>query len=311
MAKTPNRAPLFAFLILSALALAGGGVWIAGDLSRQAAEDKAAAAIVPKLPSGPMLEVHASAIEVRFVALDEVKRTNGTVAATILRVGRSPNVLEDRASMIVRYETIDCATGLLSEGRIGEFEPDGRMFRVTNGFAGKRGRRALTEDAEVAALCAPALPTGRLANGAKGAQRETQSMPDANETFAEANPKDADAWAWLCAAGARGRWRDKTPRDCDHAVSLRPDDAGTRLDRGFLNLMLGHKPAADADFRKVAADHTDNATALFGHALVQAMNGDEAASRPNRVSALAMDPDLPAWLERTYRFLISPKYRKA
>ena len=233
--KKHNRAPLFAFVAVSVLVLAGAGLWIASDLARQARDDAAAAAIVPKLPTGPMLEVHANALEVRYTALDEVRRgADGLVAATVLRVGRSPNVLDNRASMIVRYETIDCANRLLFEGRIGEFDPAGKLTLVTNGFSGKRGRPAAIEDGEVAALCAAALPKRRIVTGAKGAQRETQSMPDAMEKFAEANPEDADAWAWLCAAGARGRWRDQTPADCDHAVSLRPDDPGTRLDRGYL-----------------------------------------------------------------------------
>jgi hypothetical protein len=310
--KKPNRAPLFAFLGVSALVLAGLGWWITGDVTRQAAEDKAAAAIVPKLPAGRMRVVHTSATEVGYLAIDELKPLGGgRVAAVLLRVGRSPNVFDDRASMIVRYETIDCASGQIFEGRIGEFDPAGRMFLVTNGYAGKRGRHPGSEDGEVAVACGQPAESGRVVANARTAQRETQSLPDAYEGFAESHPKDADAWAWLCAAGARGRWRDKTPADCNHAVQLRPDDAGTRLDRGFLFLMLGRKPAADADFRKVAAEDPKNATAIFGHALVLAMNGDETASRKDRARALAMDPDIPAWLERTYRFLISPQYRKA
>jgi hypothetical protein len=311
--RKPNRAPLIAaFLALSALVLAGLGWWITGDVARQRAEDKAAAAIVPVLPVGRMRVVHTSATEVRYLAIDELKpAASGRVAAKVLRVGRSPNVFDDRASMIVRYETIDCAGGAIFEGRIGEFDPAGRLFVVTNGYAGKRGRRAGSEDGEVAVACGQAAEPGRVVANARTAQRETQSLPDAYEAFAEAHPKDADAWAWLCAAGARGRWRDKTPADCNHAVALRPDDLGTRLDRGYLFLMLGRRPAADADFRKVAAQDPNNATAIFGHALVLAMNGDEGASKKDRARALAMDPDIPAWLERTYRFLISPQYRKA
>ena len=309
--KTPNRAPLFVFLALSALALVGLGLWVMSGVSRQAADDKAAAAIVPKLPNGRLQEVHASATEVRYLALDEVRRpTAGPVAVTLLRVGRKSDGLDDKMAMIVRYETIDCAARTLSEGRIGGFDPKGDLKIVTNGFSGKHGRPAAREDGEVDAVCGPAPAKGRTVAGARAAQRETQTLPDAIEALAEASPKDADAWAWLCAAGARGRWRTETPRDCDHAVSLRPDDAATRLDRGFLALMTGRRLAADADFRKVAATEPDNAAALFGHALVLAMNGDEAASRPARTRALTLDPDLPAWLERTYRFLISPKYRK-
>lgn len=314
MAQTPTRrprlAPLLAFLAASVLVLAGSGWWIVTDTRRQAADDQAARAIVPKLPQGRLQVVHTSATEVRYLALDDVRQAGATASATVLRVGRTPDGLDDRMALIVRYETIGCAGRQLFEGRIGEFDAAGVLKVVTNGFSGKRGRPAATEDGEVAVACGTAPGKGRIVVGSRAAQRETQSMPDANQAFAEANPKDADAWAWLCAAGARGRWRDQTPKDCDHAVSLRPDDTGTRLDRGFLNLMLGHRPAADADFRKVVATEPRNATAIFGHALVLAMNGDEAASRKDRARALAMDPDIPAWLERTYRFLISPRYRR-
>lgn len=309
--RKPNPGPLIAFVLVSALVLAGAGWWIVTDTARQAADDKAAAAIVPKLPLGRLQVVHASATEVRYLALDDLKHANNSASATVLRVGRTPDGLDDKLAMIVRYETIDCAGRQLFEGRIGEFDASGVLKVVTNGFSGKRGRPAALEDAEVDVACGTAPAKGRIVNGFRGAQRETQRMPDANEKFAEANPKDADAWAWLCAAGARGRWRDQTPADCNHAVSLRPDDSATRLDRGFLNLMRGARADADADFRKVAAAEPENATAIFGHALVLAMNGDEAASKRDRARALAMDPDIPAWLERTYRFLISPQYRKA
>ena len=50
--KKPNRAPLFAFLGVSVLVLAGLGLWVVTDLNRKAVDDKAAAAIVPKLPAG-------------------------------------------------------------------------------------------------------------------------------------------------------------------------------------------------------------------------------------------------------------------
>ena len=132
--RKPNRAPLFAFLAVSAAVLAGLGWWITTDLARQSAEDKQAAKVVPQLPGGRMRVVHTSATEVRYLAIDEVRpAANGRVAAKVLRVGRSPNVFDDRASMIVRYETLDCASGQIFEGRIGEFDHTGRLFVVTKG----------------------------------------------------------------------------------------------------------------------------------------------------------------------------------
>src|SRR5689334_18854250 len=135
MPKRSNAAPLFAFAAASLAVLAGAGWWIAADTARQTADDKAAAVVVPKLPQGRLQAVHASATEVRYLALDEVKRAGDSARATVLRVGRTPDGLDDRMAMIVRYETIACAGRQLFEGRIGEFDARGKLKVVTNGFS--------------------------------------------------------------------------------------------------------------------------------------------------------------------------------
>src|SRR6185369_6942559 len=96
MPKKINPGPPIAFVLVSALVLAGAGWWIVTDTARQAADDKAAAAIVPKLPLGRLQVVHASATEVRYLALDDLKHANNSASATVLRVGRTPDGLDDK-----------------------------------------------------------------------------------------------------------------------------------------------------------------------------------------------------------------------
>jgi hypothetical protein len=163
----------------------------------------------------------------------------------------------------------------------------------------------------VAHLCGDKPPAPRRAViGYRAAQREVQSPPDDLYATASANPQDADAWAWVCASGARGHWRDSMPRDCDHAVSLQPKSTATILDRGFLKLLIGKRPAADADFGKALVIEPNNAVALFGHSLVAAMRGDMGASKRDRARALEIDPTVADWIEANYRFQISDEYRK-
>lgn len=311
MARKPNRTPLIAFGMVSVLVLAAGGAWIAADVGRKASEDKAVAGAVPVLPAGRLQLVSASMGEVRYLALDEIRRgPDGAVGATVLLVGPTATSLEGKVPLVVRHETIDCAGQRLFEGRIGIFDIHGKLTAATNGYSGKLGRPATPQDGEVAVACAANPTPGHVVLGARAAQRETQAMPDEVVTRAEADPKNADAWAWLCAAGARGRWRKQTPQDCAHALDLRPTDTAVRLDRGFLFLALGRRGPADADFQKVIAEEPANMTALYGYALILALNGNEAASRPARAKALAADPELPRRLELAYRFLISNPYRK-
>ena len=141
------------------------------------------------------------------------------------------------------------------------------------------------------------------------AQRESQMPPRGFEKVAEARPQDAQAWARLCAAGARGRWRSQTPGDCDRAVALNPADSAVRLDRAFMRLGTGKTAAADADFRHVMQAEPTNAPAIYGHSLVLAMGGNEAASRTDRGRAFDLDPSVPDWVEASYRIMISPAYR--
>lgn len=64
--------------------------------------------------------------------------------------------------------------------------------------------------------------------------------------------------------------------------------------------------AADSDFNQVMAQAPDNAGTLFG----LAMAGDKAATRAARGRALDRDPDVPEWIEKTFRFFIAAECRE-
>lgn len=68
--------------------------------------------------------------------------------------------------------------------------------------------------------------------------------------------------------------------------------------------------AADSDFNQVMAQAPDNAGTLFGYNLVLAVAGDKAASRAARGRALDLDPDVPEWIEKTFRFIIGTECRE-
>ena len=76
------------------------------------------------------------------------------------------------------------------------------------------------------------------------------------------------------------------------------------------NLTTGKRAAAESDFKQVMAQAPDTAGAVFGHSLVLAMAGDKAGSRTARIRALDLDPDVPEWIEKTFRFFITAEYRE-
>jgi tetratricopeptide (TPR) repeat protein len=190
---------------------------------------------------------------------------------------------------------------------MGTFDTEGKLTAVANAYSGKLGRPADVGDREVPALCRAA--EGATVTGWRAAQRSAQQLPEGYAKLAEARKTDADAWAWLCAAGARGAWRAATPSDCDKAVAMLPDDTATRLDRAFLFLKIGRRSEAGADFAHVLAKEPQNATALFGRSLLYAVRPDPAASRRDRIAALDLDEQIPGWVARTYDIQMSQEYR--
>ena len=306
--KKPNRTPLLVFAGLAVLALVGGATWIMGGVGRARKEAEAAAKIVPTLPNGRLQLVSSTMQEALYVSLDDLKRApDGAVSATVLRIGRTQTSIEGGGAMVSRRESVDCAAQRIFEGRVGHFDVDGKLTLATNGYAGERGRPVEASDYEIPALCDG--KKGRVVQGFRTAQREVQTFPEGLTAHAEAHPDDADAWAWLCAAGVRNRWRAQTPDDCAHALKLRPDDHATRVDRAFILLKIGRKAESDAEFARVLAADPQNATALFGRSLSHVLARNEAAAKKDRGAAMDIEEDVPNWVARTYDLPISQHYR--
>lgn len=302
--KRTNRTGLFVFLGVAAAALAGGGVWMANDQARAAREARSAAQDVPALPTGRLQVVAAGVAEARLLDLDSVGRSPDGVSATVLRIGKAADALEGKVAMIATREMIDCAGRRLFEGRIGAFDADGKLVSATNGYSGERGRPAEAADAELNAVCG-APSKGRIFPNVKAAQRDVQALPAGYDKRADADPKDAALWAWLCAAEARGQWRKQAPQDCDRAVALNPNDAAVRADRGFLALQVGRNGPADADFQKASAMDPQDEAAQLGHAAVLQLKGDRAGARKALSPVLAADPEAPVWLQHDFRVALS------
>ena len=304
----PNRAPLFIFVGMGSAALIAGAFWIYRE-QHAAPAPQAAALSVPPLPAGPLEFLSAGVSEVRYLAPEATSAAGGAVQATVLIVGKSPTAIAQRYAMVVRRETVDCTQGRIFNEMAGQYDAKGGLLNHEL-QSGRAGRPVEASDAEFARLCddKPAAPRRRLA-GFRAAQREVQSPPDDLFATADANPKDADTWAWVCASGAHGHWRPSMPADCDRAVSLQPKATATILDRAFLKVKIGKLPGADADFRMALGLEPQNATALFGRSLVAAMLGDMAASKRYRGLALDIDPTVPDWIQGTYMFQISREFR--
>lgn len=304
--RKPNRAPLLIFLGLAVGVLAVAGWWTLHDLNAEPAAHTAIA--VPPLPTGALEQMAFSVSDVRYLAVDQTHPVGDGFDATILIVGKSPTGISRRYAMVVRREILDCKQSRIFNEMAGEYDATGKLLNYEL-LSGTAGRPVEASDQEAGRLCGKGpKPALRRVIGFKAAQREVQSAPDDLFATADAHPDDADAWAWVCAAGAHGHWRPSMPADCDRAVSLQPKSAATLLDRAFLKLKIGKLPGADADFAKALTLDPQNATAIFGHSLVAAMRGDMAASKAQRTRALAIDPSVPDWIQGTYMFQIGREY---
>lgn len=309
--KGSNRTVLFVFLGLGAFVATGLGVWILGDLSRARKDAEAAASDLPTLPNGRLQFVISTSTDATWLALDEVRRAGDQVTATVLKVGRTTTSIEGGGAMVSQVATVDCAAGRIFDSKTGAFDIDGKLVSAGTGYSGKRGRLVEAADHQVPVLCKG--EAGRVVTGFRAAQRQSQALPEGFAARAEADPKDPDGWAWLCAAAARGNWRKDAPRDCDRALDLRPGDADTRLDRAFLFLKIGRRPEAAADFAQVLATDPKNATAIYGRSLLTGIarggTAGVAASKADRCAAIALDSQVPGWVARTYQIQMSQEFR--
>ena len=290
-----------------AVVIVAGGAWF-WTSSRQASEGAAASNVAAPLPTGPLKSLGATVTDARFLSLADLKKTAGGAQATVLVIGKSPTSIDQTYAMVTRRETISCADKRISNELAGDYDAEG-VLKNTALVAGAAGRDALSNDFEVAAVCGPAAPSGRDYAGYVAARREVQAPPDAVVARAKADPKDAAAWAWLCAADVRGRRPGAPISDCETAVRLNPDDLALSVDRAFGHLSVGARAPADAGFKAILAKDAKNAPALFGRSLVAAMGHDLTTSRRLRDQALDIDPKVPDWIEANYGFQVSDAYR--
>ena len=290
--------------------LGGGAFWVWRDQAGAGSETTQSASESPAVPTGRLRLLRAGVSEARLLALDDMQRTDDGVEATVVVIGKSSGSLEGGAAVMSQRNRFDCARGRAFDGNMGFFDADGRLVTTRVLYAGRHGRPIATEEAEAAILCRGEKPeAGRIFANFRAAQRELQTPPDNYESVAASRPEDPDVWAWLCSAGARGRWRDTTPGDCEKAVKLNPASAEIRLERGYLNLMTGKRPAAETDFKHIISQEPSNAPALFGQSLVLALRGAKADARTYRVRALDIDPGVADWVELRYGFRVGEEYR--
>lgn len=287
--------------------LGAAGIVVAGLLAGCGGGPEAATVTAP-LPGGRVQFVGQTLNEAEYLVLDSIRRGDGVVEATVLIVGDKPTAIERRFAFLVRRETFDCSTQTIAGETGGFYDAAGKLVE-TRVLSSRVGRQANSSDFEVKVACdATSVGRGRILTGYRAAQLDFQAAPADIAATAEANPQDAHAWAWLCAAGARGRWRPQTPADCDKAVDLAPDSTATLLDRAFLKLALGKNAPAAADFRAVLALDPGNAAALYTQGLLAEIRGDKAASRRDRARGLALDPRIPSWIQQKYGFQIDRRY---
>jgi Tfp pilus assembly protein PilF len=305
----PNLVPWAVFAVIVLAAGGAGVLWMRHDAEAAKQAEAKAAADAPAMPKGRLQMLRLEIKAARYLALDEARRTPQGVDLKVLVIGRSAAALEGGAAMMTEHKTVDCKSGRLFDGATGYFDRDGKLIRAKVLAADRIGRVPTSDEVEAAAACAAKPSTARTYDSFRAAQREVVMAPDDYETVAAARPDDPDVFAWLCASGARGRWRDTTPRDCDRAVALSPKSSWVRMERGFLNLKIGKRPQAEADFRQAAALDPRNAPAMFAHGLILALRGDQAGSKRDRGQALDIDPKVVEWIETNYGFFVDNAYR--
>ena len=303
--KGGNPTVLIVFAVLTVAAAVGLGVWFLDDARK--AKSAAAAASPPVLPNGRLQELSTSFSDSSFLDLDTVKRNGPRISATVLKVGRTATAIPGGGAFMSQASVVDCATGRVFDGASGVYDIDGKLISAAAGYPSKRGRVAEPGDYQVPVLCEG--KPGRVVTGFRGAQRVAQDLPEGYAKIAEARPQDADAWAWMCAAGARDRWRPQTPADCARALSLRPDDTATRLDRAYVFMQIGRRDEAAQDVAKVLAADPDNAAALYARSLLTGIRSGVGASKADRCAALKLDPKVADWAAQTYRIPASREFR--
>jgi hypothetical protein len=296
-------------MVLVAAVLGGGLWWLTAGGGPGAGAAPEPAATPPPLPTGPLQLLSANVDDVQYLAADQVTKTGDKVQAVVLDAGKTATSISRRYAFEAKRETIDCKARTIGEEVAGYYDGSGQL--VTHELqSGALGRPATGIDPEMPVVCGAPVAHPRSVQGWKAVQREVQTAPGDLITRAQAAPKDAELWAWVCADGVRGHWNASLPKWCDHAVALNPTSTATLLDRAFLKLTLRHIPEARADFAKAIAMDPKNAEALFGRSLATVMSGDRTGGKADRDRARGIDPKVVEWIERSYRdFQVSEPYR--
>jgi hypothetical protein len=311
MAKSKlNPTPWVVFAVILALAGGGAALFLRQQASPAALQAASAERTPPPLPTGHLRQLRLDLSRARYLASDESRTVPGGVQATVLIVAKTPTGLDGGAAMRTERKTIDCARGRVFDGATADYDADGKLKSSKVLAAGSMGRPVTSEELEVNLVCAEKPAPGARASlaGFRAAQRDVMTLPDGYADRVALQSKDPDAWAWLCAAAARGAWRKQSPADCDRAVKFNPTLATVRVDRGYLDVLIGKRPQADADFKAVMAADPGDPAALYGHSLVLALAGDKAGSKRFRDQALGLDPKVAEMVVAAYRLNISTEY---
>ena len=212
------------FVVLAVLVMIAGGFWMYRDAQETSREEARAVADVPSLPAGSLRLLRSGVKESRFLALDSMVNSERGVEAQVLVISTEAGGLEGGASMTSQRKRFVCDQQRVFDGNAGHFDAEGRLVRTQSFFNGQRGRPINSSEDEAKAVCGFTKPGAALiATGFRAAQREVQMPPENYGEGAEARADEPHVWAWLCTAGARRRWREATPADCDKAVRLNPD----------------------------------------------------------------------------------------
>ena len=295
------------FAVTAVVALGAGG-WFYWTTRTSAPIALDAQLATPALPEGRLAFAGASVTEARYVVGADIRPGQAASQVTVLVVGKTPAAVEQRYAIGVKRELVDCANRSIGQEVVGLYDQNGKL--ATHQYeTGPAGRPIDSVDQEAALVCDHVqTPAWRTTTGWRAAVREFQRPPTDIDARLKSEPKDAALWAWRCRSVAQGDWRADGRQVCDKAVALAPDDAAVRRDRGFLALMLGDRKTALRDFDAIVAKQPDDAPALFGRGLVEAMNGAAAVSKTDRGQALKLDPKAPDWIQQTYRFHIGAQY---
>lgn len=260
----------------------------------------------PSLPAGRLQMVSSGVTESRFVGLDDQRKGEGVVQATVLLMGSTPTSVAGKYALVAKREIIDCGANRTTEEVVSDFDAAGKPAGSETINTGRMGRPMEASETEGPAACGQGPKGGMVVTGWKAAQRAMQAPP---ETFAKtADAKSFDDQAWLCAATVRARLSKPDPDACDRALALKPDDPDLLMDHGYKSLVTQKIPAATADFSKIIAGRPDSAGALFGRSLAAVLGGNKAAGKADHDKALQLDPKVAAWAQATYKVYITDPY---